>query len=706
MADKQIALLAVVSILASTVAQAQQAAGKEEDLMLLYENEEMISIATGTSKPYHLAPSVASVITAREIKAMGARDLDEVLEFVPGLHVSRSSTRLNAIYSFRGIHTGENPQALLLINGIPIVNIVSGGRPASYRLPVEDISRIEVIRGPGSAVYGADAFSGVINVITKDADELKEGNVGLRTGSFNSRDGWVQHGGTHAGWDTAFSLEYSKNDGDQGRIVSPDASGATVPLQSQFELYNLNLTLDRNHWNVWFNSWATDNAGLGAGAVNIIDPVGGQDSSLNLIKVSYTDDKFSDDWGLDSYVSYIKQDNQPTFRLYPPSSKLPICSDGGANAGNIYVPGTCTSFNLVTFTDGVWAMPGGKSEESAFEAALTYRGSVTHLARLAVGVKYTSLTANESKNFGPGVIDGTVSPVDMSFIKDITGTGNIYLPDTSRNVRYFSLQDEWQFAPDWELTGGVRYDNYSDFGDTVNPRLAVVWATRYNLTSKLLYGRAFRAPSFKELYFDNNPVQHGNADLKPETIDMLELAFDYRPTFDLQTRMNLFTYRIADLIEFNKATTFAENSKDQRGHGIELDVEWKMTEKFKLMGNFAWQSSEDTNTNKSIADAPGRQLSILAQYRPTPTWSLGAQTNTVMDRQRAPSDTRPAIADYTTADVTVRHDSGRSPWQVAVSVRNIFDKDAREPAAPTLTNDIPLTGRSAYLEASYQFGGK
>jgi outer membrane receptor for ferrienterochelin and colicins len=201
-------------------------------------------------------------------------------------------------------------------------------------------------------------------------------------------------------------------------------------------------------------------------------------------------------------------------------------------------------------------------------------------------------------------------------------------------------------------------------------------------------------------------VQHGNADLKPETIDMLELAFDYRPTFDLQTRMNLFTYRIADLIEFNKATTFAENSKDQRGHGIELDVEWKMTEKFKLMGNFAWQSSEDTNTNKSIADAPGRQLSILAQYRPTPTWSLGAQTNTVMDRQRAPSDTRPAIADYTTADVTVRHDSGRSPWQVAVSVRNIFDKDAREPAAPTLTNDIPLTGRSAYLEASYQFGGK
>jgi hypothetical protein len=92
----------------------------EQTMLRLYGDEQAVGIAAGTTKPMGKAPAVASVITARDIKAMGATDIDEVLAAVPGLHVSHSFTSYLPIYSFRGIFTDLNPQVLFLINGIPI----------------------------------------------------------------------------------------------------------------------------------------------------------------------------------------------------------------------------------------------------------------------------------------------------------------------------------------------------------------------------------------------------------------------------------------------------------------------------------------------------------------------------------------------------------------------------------------------------------
>lgn len=128
----------------------------------------MVSIASGYRQPLFKAPSVATIITAEDIKAIGATDLDEVLETVPGLHVNRRQQGYNPIYTIRGIYHPANAQALVLINGVSISNLFQGGRNDIWGgMPVQAISRIEVIRGPGSAVYGADAFAGVINIITK-----------------------------------------------------------------------------------------------------------------------------------------------------------------------------------------------------------------------------------------------------------------------------------------------------------------------------------------------------------------------------------------------------------------------------------------------------------------------------------------------------------------------------------------------------------
>ncbi|HEY2928087.1 TonB-dependent receptor plug domain-containing protein, partial [Piscinibacter sp.] len=122
---------------------------EEEELALGFGEKSVVSIATGTQLPVSRAPSVATVITAEDIKALGATDLDEVLETVPGLHVSRSSIAYSPIYTIRGVRgTLTNPQVLMLVNGVPVTSVYIGDRGIQWSgLPLENIARIEVIRG-------------------------------------------------------------------------------------------------------------------------------------------------------------------------------------------------------------------------------------------------------------------------------------------------------------------------------------------------------------------------------------------------------------------------------------------------------------------------------------------------------------------------------------------------------------------------------
>ncbi len=181
-----------------------------------------VTVATGTAKPLKLAPSVATVITAEEIKNIGARNINEVLETVPGLHVGASTKNaMSQVYSLRGIHTSINPQVLLMMNGVPISLLFTGTR-AFFDMPVSSISRIEVIRGPGSAVYGADAFAGTFNIITKNGRDVAGTEIGTRGGSFDTYDIFMQHGGTYGGWDLFAGLEYQSSGGDSSRIIDSD----------------------------------------------------------------------------------------------------------------------------------------------------------------------------------------------------------------------------------------------------------------------------------------------------------------------------------------------------------------------------------------------------------------------------------------------------------------------------------------------------
>jgi iron complex outermembrane receptor protein len=275
------------------------------------------------------------------------------------------------------------------------------------------------------------------------------------------------------------------------------------------------------------------------------------------------------------------------------------------------------------------------------------------------------------------------------------------------------IQDIWTLNDKWEMTYGGRYDNYSDFGSTFNPRLALVWKTSSDFTTKFLYGKAFRAPSFQEVYQANNPVALGNLNLKPEQIKMYEVAFDYRPSKKWHVGLNLFTYDLTDKIIFvpdDKKTTYqAQNAGSQKGRGFVVEGGWQLAEKLVLTGSYSFQKATDQDDHK-VAYAPKQDVYLRGDWKFLPDWHLTTQTSWISGRERAFNDTRPAIDDYVGVDLAVHYKKAKSPWSVSFAVRNLFDADIREPTpGPDETGmtkipyDLPMEGINYFIEFNYRF---
>lgn len=707
-----LALLPVVIAVAARAA-TESAASPEDfyNLSLAELGQVEISIATGNRTPLDRAPAAATVITSSEIQAMGARNLNEVLETVPGMHVSLSSlSRLDSVYSIRGIHTGFNPQVLLLMNGVPVQSSLQGGRPSLLRVPTTSIDRIEIIRGPGSAVYGADAYAGVINVITKDASVINATQVGGGTGSFGGKDLWLTTATEWNNWKASLNFSYQESDGDNSRVVNSDlqsgldiflgthASLAPGALSTRYQILDthLALTSERSQINIW--SWVSNDAGIGAGGAQALDFNGNDESNLFLVDATHHFDDNGGPWDNSIRLSYLYYDLQTRFSLFPEGALIPIGSDGNVNA--------VEPAGIVLFPDGLIGQPGQESADSQIDLISIYSGWESHRVRIATGSKHQTLEGREYKNFGPGVIDGSVAVIDGK-LTDVSDTDYVFLAKSSRTIGYLSLQDEWQITSSLELTSGVRYDNYSDFGGTTNPRIALVWAGTEQLITKLLYGSAFRAPSFMEQGSKNNPVLLGNRNLDPEQIDTLELSFNYLVTPDLQTSLTVFHYEARDMIEFVSESVVtiktAQNARDQDGDGFELEFNWKPIPTLHLSGNYSYQNAKDIASNQPVADAPGRQVKMNMNWEFSPDWSVNSQLIFIADRERRRGDLRPAIDDYTLMDVVIKRENILPHLDASLAFKNLADTDAREPSSGEIADDYPLESRSVWLQLRYQF---
>ena len=664
-----------------------------------YGSEEMVEIATGIKTQIYKAPAVANVYTAEKIKNMGAMDIDDVLETVPGLHISRFSNTYLPIYTFRGVHSKYNPQVLMLINGIPITNAFLGNRNQNWGgMPVEAIARIEVIRGPGSAVYGADAFSGVINIITKNADDIKKNGVGVRAGSLSTQDAWLTVAGSNNDLKYSAVLEYHKTDGSE-QIIETDAqtrwdnifgsSASLAPGQVSLGTENIDFRGELNYldWTLRAGLQKRENLGLGTGLAGALDPGANKASERKNFDLSYSH-QFSNDWQLDAQVSYLDTSQDIDQYLIFPKGAF-----GGA------------------FPNGFIGNPEVWERHTRASVTGLYSGLENHTVRVGSGYRKGDMyKTKETKNFGLGPDGNPIDPTGP--LVDVSDSPYVFLKERDRTNTYAFIQDVWNFSNDWELTAGLRYDDYSDFGSTTNPRLALVWSTTLNLSTKLLYGKAFRAPSFADTGNINNPIALGNPNLKPEEMETIELSFNYHPQSDFGAVVSFYNYKWTDIIQFipdeGQSSSTAQNFGEQVGYGAEIEVNWLITNSLNLTSNYSWSKATNNDTEQDVAFVPGSQFYLQLDWKIQDDLSANVKNNWVMGRERDSADLRDKVDDYIMTDLSLRWRLSNVNVELTLIARNIFDVDAREPslnngAVVNIINDLPLQERTFFGELRYEF---
>jgi iron complex outermembrane receptor protein len=662
-----------------------------------------VTIASGSVKTLVHSAAVTSVITADEIDSMGATDLHEVLQTVPGMVASIQPVTNDYIYSLRGINNSTGSRVLFMMNGTRINVPYKGSLMASMEIPVEAIQRIEVIRGPGSALYGADAFAGVVNIITKKAKDIDGTLLAIRGGDDDTQSIWGQQSGKVLGWDVAALLQYAHNNADDDRIVEADlqtlldqsfsssASLAPGVMQTQAERWDAHLNAQRKY--VAFNFWAyaTVDSGLRAGAGGALDDQGRVNGESYLSDLRFSSEDLFQDWELKAKLSYLDTEVNGLFFNLPPGSLVPLDGQGNLSLSNIV--------QVKPFPEGMRTQISQRNQVASAQFTTVYRGWEQHLWRFSAGYRYEGIISREKRNYGAGVS----SPGGV--LVDLTGTDNASLTDHHRDIWSFVLQDEWRIATEWHLTAGIRYDEYSDFGSTFNPRAALIWDVSPQLTTKLLYGQAFRAPSFLEQFQKNSQLFNGNPSIKPEEIETVELAFDYRPSDVLRTALNVYYYEIRDSISSIESGLVAQvsNQPGVDAYGAEFEWDWRFLPDWRFKGNYAWQQARDLATKSRVAWQPEHKLYSSLSWQFLPHWQIQSQVNWVGHRFMPDQGSRPDLSDYATVDLTINSKKLLGFIDLTGSVRNLLDSKGRDPAISAYQNYIPISRRNFYLEMKIHF---
>jgi iron complex outermembrane receptor protein len=671
---------------------AHSAHDEELDHFLSLSLEELmeleVTISTDTKQTIANAPATVSVITKEDIKATGATNLVEILENVPGIHIRANQFGFRPLIQIRGATAN---QTLLMVNGVSMRDLLWGFGFFWKGMPISSIDRIEIIRGPGSALFGADASAGVINVITKTSAKLSHNEVGIRRGSFDTDNGWLQYGNSWQGVEFGLTMDFFNTD-SHAPLIETDAqtlsdsrsnTNATLaPDNAQYgwKSEEIRLLAAKQSWRMNIDYVKQSEIETGMTGLGVLDPVTRANDKRFNANLFYNSNQFHPYWMFDSELRY---------------------QDYSYSSGDGFIERPAGALSESNTTGIINQMRSAERRISG-ELSGQYSGFEDQGIRLGIGYIWEDLYRVEQYiNSGTGP-DGNPIPIGSGLL-DVSDTAYAFAPEKARRISYFFAQDIWQLAEFWELTAGARYDHYSDFGGTFNPRLALVWQTTKKLTTKLLYGRAFRPPSFQELYASTSNAQP-NPSLKPERSETWELALSYSFSSQLNIAVNIFRYQQTDLIDDVKSQgesvgTFT-NIGEHTIRGIELEAMWELTENLRLSSNYTIRDQD--NSSFRAFDQPKQDAYLRGDWFFFEHWNWNLQLNWIGERERRASDSRDTLDDYLIVDTTLRYFIN-DRWEFAASIRNLFDEDAREYTSPNIPDDLPLPERNYYAEIRYKF---
>ena len=644
------------------------------------------------------APASITVITDKQIRQMGARNLTDVLwRTVPSVNFSKPSFERNEVIIVRG--TTALSSVLLLINGHPVTRAFGGDWRYLYDdLIIDNIKRIEVIRGPGSALYGANAYHGVINVITKEAEDIDGVELTARGGSYDTQQYNLLYGKTFSDLEVAFDFNYLKTHGFRGLIEEDfqtqldqiwvplgfaPASLAPGRTNSDLEKYDTQLTL--NYKGFKFDGKYTDkkydHPTSWTSALTNKTIYDGKGYSLTL---SYETRIWE---GLDLYGKVYRNKDEGTGdnQWFPPGHVTRTPN-----------PAPPPPFIPVVMPDGLLWNPKLESTRTGIEFQTTYKMSDSNT--IVVGASYEDQKAEKIPvwaNFLPTGVPGVIIPLPsvQKWPEGLSmGTEKI-------NFKAFFLEDIWDITDDLRLTLGARYDYYSDFGGELSPRVGLTWEYMKGYDLKLLYGHAFRAPNFLELF----DFSSGNADLDPETIDAYEISFGAEFTRNFNSRITLYHIETEDRIIPSSGTQLFNwaNQGSSRTQGVELEMRYDFGRGTYLAGNYYYFKRKTGNKGNQ------HNAKIMANIRLSRYLNFHVDGRFIDSIERfRPGDTRDDVSGYGLVNATLiakKFLKGYEGLELRGSVYNLLDKDWVTPTDQQIPNDMPRPGINFLLEMRYKF---
>jgi iron complex outermembrane receptor protein len=512
------------------------------------------------------APSSVSIVTRDEIKKFGYRSLADILRGVRGFYLNYDRN-----YGYIGLRGFNRPgdfggRILLLVDGHRVNDpLYDSAPPASdFILDVDLIDRVEIIRGPGSSLYGNNAFFGVINVITRTGQDLQGVELAGRAGSFDSYEGRASFGKRFEnGLELLLSGSRFESDGRE-RLYYKEFDQP----QNNHGIAE-NLDGDSNYR--LFGSLAYGDFTLrGAFVSREKDvPTAAYGTQFNQRGFSTLDERYFVEL---AYAHQFANDLDVKARVY---------YDWYGYVG-IY------PYNYS-------GLPGGSITLNQDDDDVAWWGGELQVSKrlfekhwLTAGLEYRDNYHVTHRNF------------DRSPVAEYGAF------DSGSRVYSFYVQDEYALLPELTLNAGVRYDYFNFLGDTINPRVAAIYNPWEKTTFKLLYGQAFRSPNEGERSMVGAAYKP-NPNLQPETIRSYEIIWEQLLPYNLKFSASGFINQIKGLIsqseDANGFITYA-NLSDVETKGFELELEGKTNSGWLGRVSYTGQHSEVGSSGSALSNSP------------------------------------------------------------------------------------------------------
>lgn len=660
-------LLGVVSV--SCAADGNREENEPQDLTTLSIEELMmvevdtVSSASKYEQPTTEAPASVTIVTAEDIKKYGYRNLADILQSVRGFSITNDRNYQYAGVRGFGLPGDYGTQILLLIDGVRIYDSLYNISPIGNESPldVDLIKRVEIVRGPSYTLYGSNAMLAVIHVITKQASDVAGLEASGALASYDTYQGRLSYGkrfdaekalllsGTfsHSDGQDFYFPEFNSPSSNFGwaRNCDREIFGSAF-LKINYRDFTLEGTYQKMDKTLPTAPWGTvfNNSGTET-----------SDSGM-FVDLKYRH-VFEDNLDLMARLSW----NQYRF--------------DGHYAYDWAEPGDPAL--LITNID--------RGRDSWLSGEVQVVKDVFDNHRVIGGVEFRDVYSMLQQNYDVAV--------------------NLDDRRTTWNVGTY-LQDEYNLLDNLILNAGLRYDYFSTFGGTLNPRVALIYCPVERTTLKFLFGTGFRSPNGFELYYGDNATMKPNPALKEERSTSYELILEQSLGKRFRATVLGYYIRVNDLISqvtdpVDDMLTY-ENINKAELKGLELELEKKWDNGVNGRISYSYQDAKNVTTGERLPNA-ARHLLKLNLLLPLVEEKLflGLEEHyTGRKKTLAGSQTR----DFFITNITLFSRNLLENLELSGSVYNLLNSKYFVPAGGEhLMDSIEQDGRSFRVKATWRF---